>query len=485
MKKKKIYAIIDIETTGGRSARDKITEIAIILYDGEKIIDTWETLIDPERTIPYNITKITGINDEMVVGKPKFYEVAKKIVEMTKGTIFVAHNVNFDYGFIKDEFKRLGYTYTRRLLCTVRLAKKSLPGFPSYALGNLIKMLDINVKARHRAMADAKATQELLEIILKNEVSEEQIIDMINAGINESRLPKNISLEKLHELPEACGVYYFYNSEKEIIYVGKSLNIKKRVMNHFSKMTQKSEKIKQRVHDIGFEITGSELVALLFESHEIKKHLPSINRAQRRRYMNYVIFRYQNQEGYHCLDVTKASKKERESLDVIAEFPTQSSAKRNLAWACNEFLLCSVYCNIELVSKPCFKYHVEKCYGACIEEESADDYNYRVHEAAEQMGLSFDEDFILIDEGREKDERALVWVEDGQYIGFGYASLEDLNNDPEDLRDFISNYQHNPDTSKIIQHFLHRFKYQKKIVLHDHGKYGKQGSLEFSKKRKA
>ncbi|HFB99298.1 MAG TPA: DNA polymerase III subunit epsilon, partial [Phaeodactylibacter sp.] len=308
---KKKYAIIDIETTGGRADRDKITEIAIVIHDGKKIIDQWESLINPERSIPYNITQITGITDGMVEDAPKFFEVAKKVVEMTEGCIFVAHNVRFDYGFIREEFRRLGFTYMRKQLCTVRLSRKAFPGLRSYALGNLINHFGIKVNARHRAMADTAATVEILEMIFQKEKSEEQVLDLINLGVKESKLPINITLEKLHELPEATGVYYFHDKNGTVIYVGKSINIKKRVVEHFTAKTDKAYKLQQYVDDISYEITGSELVALLFESNEIKRLLPSINKAQRRRFFPYVLFEYENQNGYRCLSYAKVKAKDR------------------------------------------------------------------------------------------------------------------------------------------------------------------------------
>jgi len=207
----KNYAIVDIETTGGMPKRDRITEVGIVIFDGEKVIDTYETLINPCRSIPYEITRITGINDDMVADAPKFYEVAKKIVEMTEGHIFVAHNVRFDYGFLREEFKSLGFTFTRKQLCTVRLSRQKLPGLKSYSLGNIIRHYGIQVNARHRALDDALATAELMKIIFTKTDPTETIKTMINKGIKESKLPKGISMEYLQSLPETAGVYYLTN----------------------------------------------------------------------------------------------------------------------------------------------------------------------------------------------------------------------------------------------------------------------------------
>lgn len=161
-----MYAVVDIETSGGRAQVDKITEIAIYIHDGEKIVDEFSTLINPEVYIPPFITRLTGINNEMVASAPKFYEVAKKIVLMTEGHLFVAHNAPFDYRFIQEEFKRLGYNYQRQTMCTVRMSRKIIPGMGSYSLGNLCQNLGITINNRHRAAGDALATTKLLELLL-------------------------------------------------------------------------------------------------------------------------------------------------------------------------------------------------------------------------------------------------------------------------------------------------------------------------------
>lgn len=163
-----MYAVVDIETTGGSPKNSKITEIAIFVYNGDKIIDSFSSLINPECEIPFHITTLTGITNEMVSGAPKFYEVAKKIVEITSNRTFVAHNVSFDYGFIQNEFKNLGYNFNLTTMCTVKLSRKYIPGFPSYSLGKICKNLGIEIEGRHRAAGDALATVKLLEIILKN-----------------------------------------------------------------------------------------------------------------------------------------------------------------------------------------------------------------------------------------------------------------------------------------------------------------------------
>ena len=464
MAKDKIYAIIDIETTGGIAARDKITEIAIVLHDGKEIIDTYETLINPERSIPANITRITNITNEMVADAPKFYEVAKEIVERTKGAIFVAHNVRFDYSFIREEFKRLGFIFSRRQLCTVRLARKVFPRLKSYGLSNLIRHFNLTINGRHRAMGDTMATTELFEIIMNKKSSKMEIDIMVNHGIKVSQLPYNITLTQLHSLPEDCGVYYFYNRMGEIIYIGKSLNIKKRVMSHFVKQTEKSRKLYESVWDIKTIITGSELAALLLESHEIKYHHPHINRAQRARSYPYVLHSYENQDGYICMDILKVNKKQKQKLNILREFASSYSAKGSLDHILENFDLCQTYCNIDSIKRPCFYYQIQKCKGACIHKEDAPTYNARVKEAIENLDTDFPKDFMIIDKGRSQTEKAIILIEEGIYKGFGYADQDTPYNNLESIKEIIDTYDHNPEVFRIIKHYLHTNKKKIKVI---------------------
>lgn len=448
------YAIIDIETTGGRASRDKITEIAIVLHDGKKILEKYETLLNPETSIPFGITQLTGISQDMVQEAPKFFEVAKKVVEMTEGAIFVAHNVRFDYSFIREEFKRLGFTYTRKQLCTVRLARKAFPGLRSYSLDNLITHFNLGIENRHRAMGDTLATVELFEMIMSIDKSDEEVKNMVNLGIKESLLPRNFTLEKMHALPEACGVYYFHDMFGEVVYVGKSINIKKRVAEHFSKKTEKAGKLQKYVHDLSFEITGSELVALLLESNEIKRLRPFINRAQRRKHFPYVIHSYLDDNGYLCLDLDKIGPKSQKHYNIISEYPKLLGAKGRIRGVLKNFELCERHCNLDKGSGPCFNYHLKKCQGACVGQESPEDYNERVEAAIEILSTVFEHNLFLIDKGRTEGENSVILVEDGEYKGFGYAELSEMNGDLEELRDVIQSYPNNPETRRLIRRFM-------------------------------
>lgn len=452
--KEKHYAIVDLETTGGKASRDKIIEIGIVIHNGKQILDTFNSLVNPERYVPYGITQLTGITQEMVQDAPKFYEIAKTIVELTEDKIFVAHNVRFDYSFLREEFKRLGFTFSRKHLCTVRLSRKAFPGLPSYSLENMIRFMNYAAENRHRAMDDALATAELLQRILSMEKNQEEAKALINLGIREALLPKNFSIERIHALPESCGVYYFHNQKGDVIYVGKSINIKKRIAEHFADKTEKASKLQQQAFDISYELTGSELIALLFESYEIKRLRPSINRAQRVRKFPYVINTYQNQEGYLCFELNKVLARERKKLQILSEYPKLGHAKNHLNKVRESFELCGKLLGIDKSNGACFYYHIKQCRGACVGQESLDVYNARARMAQQALTTIFEQDFFILDKGRNEEELGVVLVEDGNYQGFGYLSQSESINNTEQLRDVIRYYPGNPETTRLIQGFL-------------------------------
>ena len=451
--KKKEYAIVDIETTGGRAHRHRITEIGIVLFDGEQITETWETLLDPECYIPAGIVELTGITQEMVRGQPKFHEVARRIVELTEGRVFVAHNARFDYGFLREEFGRLGYTFSRKQLCTVRLARKCLPGLKSYSLGNLIKHFGFTVAARHRALADARATTELLQLCLAGEDCEREAHRMINHGIRETRLPKQIKLAQIEDIPEATGVYYFHDAAGNVVYVGKSNNIRKRVAQHFGDQTPKGKSIADRVADITYEVTGSELVALLLESEEIKRLQPQINRAQRGKRFNHVIVSYLNDRGYRCFDVMRNTAQVRKEHDVISEYPSISRAKGRLNFVRKHLELCSAFTNLFPSKTACFHYHLKQCRGACAGREDSAAYNLRAEEARLHLRTVFDDDFVLFDRGRSHDEQSVVLVCEGKYQGFGFIDKDNAG-DMTAVLDCVKRGKTYPDTARIIQRYV-------------------------------
>lgn len=448
------FAIIDVETTGGMAARDKVTEIAIVLSDGEKILETYETLINPECMIPAFISELTGITNEMVADAPRFWEVARKVVEMTEGAVFVAHNARFDYSFIREEFRRLGYTYTRKTLCTVQLSRKSFPGLPSYSLGNLIRHFDIRVSDRHRALADTMATADIFFRILRSQPGQEQLDHLLKMGIRESLLPATIGMDRIRSLPEECGVYYFHDKAGEVIYVGKSVNIQKRIAEHFQDKTQKAGLLQAHAHDITCELTGSELLALLLESQEIKRLRPMINRAQRNRQFPYGIFSETTKEGYLSFSAAKTTVKLLREKTLIAEYPHLESARNHLLSIVERFQLCEKRCGLDSGPGPCFPRQIGICLGACIQAEPPDSYNLRAQAALDSLSAVLDGCFVVLDQGRSSDERAAVVVENGRVSGWGYVSLEDAAQTLDDWKNLVKPAEGNAEENRIVKRFI-------------------------------
>ena len=452
--KGKKYAIIDIETTGGLVKRDKITEIAIVLHDGYQILDRFESLVNPERSIPEYVSRMTGITEEMVAEAPKFYEIAKTIVNMTEGAVFVAHNARFDYSFIREEFQRLGYSYSRRQLCTVRLARQTFPEIQKFGLDALIRHFGIHVQNRHRAMDDTLATAKVFEYILQQKASEDNIANVLNLGIKESRLPRNITLDFLHTLPEETGVYYFHDEHGRIIYVGKSINIRNRVMQHFAEISNKSAKLQQSVHDISFEITGSELAALLLENHEIKKHQPRINHAQRRNSYPFVLYVTADDSGYLNLQIGKANKFDAPDAQSLQEYTSKEAAKGHLRLLIKQFSLCLNKTELATGPGPCFNHHIGQCSGACTKSEKPEKYNDRVLETIAAISKSLKGSCLVVEPGRSHDERTIIAIEDGHYRGFGYLDAGLPLGSISEALDHVHRYPETPESIKIIHSFL-------------------------------
>lgn len=454
MKKKIRYAVVDLETTGGIAHRDKITEIGIVIHDSEKIIHEWSSLVNPGRSIPSNIVRITGITDEMVKDAPFFYEIAKEVVELTEGAIFVAHNVRFDYGFLKHAFSSLGYTFTRKQLDTVRLSRQSFPGLRSYALGNLIKHFNIPVSARHRALDDARATAIILGKIFKLQHGQQHIEYLVNRGIQSSKLPRNISLDFLHNLPETCGVYYFYNSYNVPIYIGKSIHIKQRIMQHFSKSTNKAARLQRQTHHISYTETGSELAAMLLESTEIKHLQPEINKSQRNKEYPYFLYKYYDEKRYLRFGILKSTIKNRANKEILSHFATNLRASNVIKRYADEYELCYKLCGIDDAVTCCKGYHFKSCYGACLAEETAISYNKRAEAVLPYLMNIFEDDFILFDRGRDAQEASVFLIQQGHYRGYGYISKEDAYMGTEEIMEAIQYVTPNPELNGIVRNYM-------------------------------
>lgn len=448
------FAIVDIETTGGNAARSRITEIAIFIYDRAKgqVVDEFQTLVNPMRSIPDKITELTGISNETVFEAPTFDEtLAEQIDQFTKDCVFVAHNVNFDYNFIRASFKRLGKRYQRKKLCTVRLSRKLLPGKRSYSLGKLCASEDIDISNRHRAAGDARATVELFKKLLQSD--DNQLIEKsLNPLSLEALLPPHIQKSDFLALPEEQGIYYFKDKNQKIIYIGKAKNIKKRVHSHFSGNSNTGSKsyFINKLYHIDFQLIQNELLVDIIEATEIKKHWPPYNRSMKRFSLNFGIFSFEDRKGYIRLNIGKCGKYDK----PLSSFRTESEAKSMLKEVVYEYDLCPRLAGLQpLSSGKCNYIEAVDCKGACEGMESPLEYNSRVQQAIEKS-LQNNKTFVIADKIESNSKQAVVYVEKGRYKGYGLLPKEIEVNDIERIKPHLNTAYDDQDMSNLIHAYL-------------------------------
>lgn len=453
-----MYAILDIETTGGKYNEEGITEIAIYRFDGHQVVDQFISLVNPEKPIQPFVINLTGINNEMLRHAPKFYEVAKRIIEITDGCIIVAHNALFDNRILTTEFDRLGYQYEKETLCTVELSKKLIPDMPSYSLGKLVKSLGIPLTDRHRAQGDAKATVALFKLLLSKDTSKEIISETLRKDPKRQLEPKLVDI--IGKTPSETGVYYMRNEAGKIIYIGKSINIKKRLRQHFTSDNRKSKRIQLEVKSVTFEQTGNELIALLKESEEIKHNKPIYNRALRRTSFTHQLNSFVDEDGYINLKIEKADGRKK----PITTFSNYQQARTALFKIVEENQLCQKLTGLYNTTKHCFNYTIKECLGACINKEPVEEYNNRVKAYLKKRSYE-NLNMLIIDRGRDLDERTVIWIENGVYKGYGFYNLNHQINNPEILKTIINPMQNNRDVQHIIQNYIRRKKVVKIVNL--------------------
>lgn len=434
-----IYSIIDVETTGG-SDRNRITEIAIIKTDGQKIIDSYVSLVNPLTHIPRSITLLTGITNDMVEHKPTFEQLSDEIFQFLEGTIFVAHNSSFDYAVLKNHYYEIGLAFSFKKLCTVRLSKKIIPDLPSYSLGKLCQSLNINVTHRHRAFGDAEATVKLFHLLIQRD-GKNFIGYSLNQQSRETLLPPNIPKEMFDALPEKTGVYYFKNANHKILYVGKALNIKKRIITHFGEKSTKKEEMLQKTHFLDYQLTGNELLALLIEAQEIQKYFPLYNKALKYPKSNAYVGFYEGQDGFYRVDIFNR----KPSVNFIDHFTSLVAARDFLYRIMRDADLCPIFLHLQKDKTNCLR-------GAqCRNCDTAE--TKKMHNKNLTLWLQNQQkkSFYIVGKGRAPEERTLVYIEEGHYKGYGFLSEQMPMNHWKDLLTFQKNDVH---TQRIIKEFL-------------------------------
>ncbi len=445
-----MYAIVDIETTGGYADHHRITEIAIYHHDGLQITDQYHTLLNPGRKIPQFITGLTGITSRMVEEAPAFEMVAEEIIGWLKDRIFVAHNAQFDFSFLKKEFEGVGINWQTKKLCTVRLSRKIIPGLESYSLGRLAESLGIKIPDRHRAGGDAQATARIFSLLLQRDQNG-VIAKALKRNSGETILPPNLPKEEFDRLPAKAGVYYFLDAHGQIIYVGKALNIKKRLAGHFTGEAREWNRsnIRNEIHHVTYELTGSELIALILESQEIRRLWPKYNLAQKYKVEEWGIYDYEDRNGYlrFCVNLIRKGTK------PLITFSSKGDAWNFMWEKVKTFDLCPKLSGLQLAKGLCFSHQSGACKGACQGVESVKKYNKRTQKAIDSF-FEAGESVAIIGSGRMSGEKSLVLIENGNYIGFGFVPKEESINSIDLARNFIKPSKDNRVVQNLVNSYL-------------------------------
>lgn len=453
-----MYAILDIETTGGKYNEEGITEIAIHKFDGHKVVDTFISLVNPEKDIQPFVVNLTGINNKMLRTAPKFHEVAKRIVEITQDAVIVAHNAQFDYRILRTEFRRLGYNYQRKTLCTVDLSKTLLPDAESYSLGKLVRSLGIPVTDRHRANGDALATIKLFQLLLAKDSEKIIIQDVIRKEAHGELSEKQLDI--VQSMPNETGVFYMHNKDGDIVYLSQSTDIKKRVNQLFTKSGDRSRKLVKETKKVTFERTGSELVAVLKEHQELLKNKPKYNSSPKKRMFSHTLCSSTNESGYIELRAVPLS----DCKELNSVFNGVFSAKNHLHKITKEYKLCDKLNGMSEARKNCAAYGTNECNGACIQKEVPETYNLRVEEARAKYTLK-GKDVLLIDKGRKIGENSVILIKKGSLVGFGYYDLNHQINNMPILETLITPMNGTANANFIIESYLRKKKVSKIIEL--------------------
>ena len=423
-----MYAIVDIETTGGYAAANDITEIAIVLHDGQGVTEVYQTLIKPSVPIPYFIQSLTGIHPLMLEDAPGFGEVAGQIHEMLQGRIFVAHNVNFDYSFVKHHLAASGLELNAQKLCTVRLARKVFPSLPSYSLGNLCRHFNIIIENRHRAGGDASATARLFDHILQNN-GLVHIRESLKRTSKEQCLPLHLPREQIDSLPYSPGVYYFHNQKGKVIYVGKARNIRYRVSSHFTHngAGRQRQDFLRNIHSVTYQTCGTELMAFILENIEIRKLWPEYNRALKNFTPVFGLYLYEDRGGYLRLILEK----KKNQLRSLYTFNSLIEGNRLLNQLAEQFALQSP------------------------EKESADVYNNRVLEAVDHLEKQLPT-FAVVDDRHDADGRSCILIEKGRFYGMGYMPGEAAVYSAEELKTYLQAYPENDYIRGLVYQYVQK-----------------------------
>ena len=378
---------VDIETTGGSYRNSRVLEVAAIRYESGEVVQEFSTLINPETYIPSSITSLTGITEADIIDAPKFEDIADELYEVLSGAIFIAHNVRFDYSFLKNEFAHVGIDLSVKLLCTVRLSRALYSQHTGHSLAKLIERHNIPVAARHRALDDARAIHYFSELAY-DEHGPVTFREAVDKQLRTQYMPPHLNIEEISEVENVPGVYVFENEMHQPLYIGKSINLKKRILSHFQDRSSRELKMSQNIYHVRTIPTGSELAALILESKMVKELMPLFNR-KLRRVSSYALLVKDETDGYATVSVKSgAVNADTDLTKVYGLYETRTKAKKQLELLTKTFQLCPKLMGLEKAKHACFSYSLGKCKGACVGKESQVLYNRRFEIALERNKLA-------------------------------------------------------------------------------------------------
>lgn len=382
------FVFVDIETNGGNGPRGRCIEVAAIkVVDGE-VIDNYVSLVNPGTPVPYWITQLTGITNDELTHAPFFSDIADELYRFLDGAIFVAHNVLFDYSFLRNEFAAAGFAFKPKLFCTVKMSRALWPEHRGHSLEAIIRRHGITTTNRHRAYDDAHAMyQYVMHTIAQKGIP--NFSDNLALQLKTKSLPPHVSEQTILALPETYGIYIFEDDKGQPLYVGKSVNIRARVRSHFTSATSIAKEMKMSLqsHNVSFVTTETELEALLLESVKVKELQPLFNRKLRRTKSQHCIIKHDEAE-YTTFSIESHDLSQYVGLkQVYGVFTSKQHAKKELDSIGRTYQLCPKLLGLEKSSGACFRSQLGLCRGACTGKESAESYNARVELALERIKL--------------------------------------------------------------------------------------------------
>ena len=478
-------AFVDIETTGMRSTYDRIIEIGILRVEDNKLVKTFQSLINPQTYLPKEITGLTGIRPEQLENAPTFRSIKDEIMETLADCTFVAHNVRFDYAFLKHELLRENVTFSAKHFCTVRLSRLLFPQWPRHNLDSLMEQCNIQCESRHRAFDDARVLYDFYNHLQQN-LTQEQLEAALAKTMKKPSLPVKLPIEDLDKLPEKPGVYIFYGKEeatdpanektkfqtKNVIplYVGKSINIRNRVLSHFSNdiASPTEMKISQQIESIETITTAGELGALFLESQMIKELLPIYNKRSRIKHELIALRAKPNKQGYQECYLEPITTITPESLETfVGFFRSRKQAKAFLADIAKNYSLCEKLLGLEKTSAACFAHRLKRCHGACVNAERPEVYNLRftvslesirIHSWPYNGPITIEENEIAADENGTYGKKEYFIIDNWCYIG--NVTVDAEGNMKDNLEQSVT---FDLDMYKILRQFFKNPMSRKKI----------------------